>query len=76
MTFHEYPKALYRKGDYMQVPDKAAEQAARAEGWTDYLTDRGEGEPVQTEDEQWEVAVKQAAVEFVKRKPGRHPKAK
>jgi hypothetical protein len=37
--YQEYPKALYRKGDYMSVDNAKEEKAAAKEGWTDWHTD-------------------------------------
>lgn len=39
MEFQEYPKALYRKGEYIAVADAAEEEAQRTEGFTDWLAD-------------------------------------
>lgn len=35
----EYPKALYRDGEYTEVRDEAEEAAQREEGFTDWHTD-------------------------------------
>lgn len=40
MTFHEYPKAMYRKGVYCAVDDAAQEAEKAAEGWTDWHSDQ------------------------------------
>ncbi len=40
MEYIEYPKSLYRKGEEQVVDDVEQEDAARADGWTDFLTDR------------------------------------
>ena len=49
MKYHEYPKALYREGEYSDVADHEAEAAARADGWTDWHSDQAamakQGEP-------------------------------
>lgn len=39
MEFQEYPKALYRNGDYIAVADAAEEKAQRADGYDDWLPD-------------------------------------
>lgn len=38
--FHEFPKAMYRHGEYMAVNDAGEEAEAVKKGWTDYYTDR------------------------------------
>ena len=40
MEFIEYPKALYRQGEYSEVGDRVAEEDARANGWSDWQADR------------------------------------
>ena len=40
--YQHYPLALYRRGEYMAVANEAQEAQMRAQGWTDYLTDKGE----------------------------------
>lgn len=39
MAFQEYPKALYRQGEYKAVDDKDAEELAREEGYDDWVPD-------------------------------------
>lgn len=39
MQFQEFPKALYRKGDYLAVADAVAEAAARSDGYDDWADD-------------------------------------
>lgn len=87
-TYQHYPLALYRNGVYMAVADEAQEAAAKADGWTDYTSDRarmGIGDPVKAAEPVVETpppteapaAPEPAApTEPVKRKPGRPPKAK
>jgi hypothetical protein len=36
----EYPKAQYRNGEYMAVADRDEEDAAAADGWTDWHSDQ------------------------------------
>jgi hypothetical protein len=49
MAFQEYPKALYKQGEYMAVQDSKQEESARNEGWDDWATDHasmnGEEQP-------------------------------
>jgi len=87
-TYQHYPLAMYRNGAYMAVRDEAQEAAAKADGWTDYATDRarmGIGEPVKAAEpaveppapaEAQPAAPEVAVAEPVRRKPGRPPKAK
>lgn len=35
----EYPKALYKQGEYMAVQDFEQEESARNEGWDDWVAD-------------------------------------
>lgn len=42
MEFQEYPKALYRNGEYTAVPGFDEEQAMRAEGWADWHSDQAQ----------------------------------
>lgn len=37
--FHEYPKALYRRGEYAAVANSEEEALMRKEGWKDWLED-------------------------------------
>lgn len=39
MEFVEYPKSLYRMGEHLIVRDRAEDEAALAEGFTDWPTD-------------------------------------
>lgn len=39
MAFQEFPKALYRDGEYAAVDDATEEEAHRADGWTDWAED-------------------------------------
>jgi len=50
----EYPKALYKRGEYMAVANFDEEESARADGWDDWAADHArlnapadevEGEP-------------------------------
>lgn len=38
--FHEFPKAMYRNGEYRAVENAEEEAESAAQGWTDYYTDR------------------------------------
>jgi hypothetical protein len=40
MDFIEYPKALYRDGEYAQVDGAEQEVAARADGYDDWAADQ------------------------------------
>lgn len=40
MTFQEYPKALYRNGEYTAVVDANEEAEMRKDGWTDWYSDQ------------------------------------
>lgn len=54
MEYIEYPKALYRNGEYTIVPDAAHEEVARADGYKDYaddLADAIEDKPVISDEE-------------------------
>ena len=37
--FHEFPKAMYRSGEYMAVASAEQEAAAAKKGWTNYYAD-------------------------------------
>jgi hypothetical protein len=39
-TYQHYPLALYLRGAFMAVADKAEEDAMRAEGWSDWHEDQ------------------------------------
>lgn len=39
MTYHEFPKALYKHGEYMAVSDAEQEAQARVDGWDDWASD-------------------------------------
>lgn len=39
MQFQEFPKALYRDGNYLAVADAIAEAAARSDGYDDWADD-------------------------------------
>ena len=41
----EYPKALYRDGDYTAVANADEEQAHRADRWTDWSADQARMKP-------------------------------
>ncbi|MDR3439876.1 hypothetical protein [Telmatospirillum sp.] len=38
--FEEFPKALYRNGEYVSVEKPAEEKALRKAGWTDWPLDQ------------------------------------
>lgn len=42
-VYQHYPLAMYRNGVYRAVANEAEEEAAKAEGWTDYTSDRERG---------------------------------
>lgn len=39
MEYQEYPKALYRRGEYQAVHDEQEEATQRKDGWSDWHTD-------------------------------------
>ena len=38
--FHEYPKAMYRMGEYASARDASHESLLAADGWCDYYSDQ------------------------------------
>lgn len=77
--FIEYPKAVYKSGEYRAVQDRAEEDAANAEGWTDWHSDQARMEQAAFEASLPAIAapveVPQPAPVVEKRKPGRPAKA-
>ena len=75
-TYQEFPKALYRQGDYMAVKNAEEESVMAADGWADWNSDQARMndkpgapvEPAPAEDVQEPMPVK--------RGPGRPPKAR
>lgn len=45
MQFQEFPKALYRDGNYLAVADAIAEAAARSDGYDDWADDHARLNP-------------------------------
>jgi hypothetical protein len=79
-VFQEFPKALYRKGVYAAVKNKADEDAMRAQGWMDYVTDKAimEGraiEPIEPVAPPSAAPISPVQAEPPKRGPGRPRKA-
>lgn len=74
-VYQHYPLALYRKGEYMAVANETEEARARAEGWTDYTTDRDGGKPEEVEPPKEpdapRAAEEQPTLPPIKRGPGR-----
>lgn len=51
MEYIEYPKALYRNGEFKVVPGVEEEEAARADGYSDWAQDQAKGEDDASEDD-------------------------